>query len=162
MNYFFNSLFISQKMGQTNQKDNQDYYALMQKNRTNFNHHFLIDRFLSTSEEPLITVGVCGPKKKRDNPFACQCIRIGDDELRSMTSYNLTETSLCYEFENNIQLCLLKYGDHSEMVLHLKTPNKNEYRNDIRQYKKINLISPELDLIHDFMKKNDPISRNNE
>ena len=159
MKHLYHTLFVQQKMGQSNQKSNQDYYALMRKIS---NYHFLIDRFLSTSEEPFIAIGICGLKKKHDNPFACQCIRVGDDELRSMTSYHLTETSLCYEFENNIRLCLLKNGNNSDIVVNLKTPNKNEYRNDINNvhfpYKKISLMSPELDLIYDFIEKNDSIS----
>ena len=89
-----------------------------------------VDRIVS-AEPYLIHVGVNFETGDESNPFKNQVIRIGDDRLRSLVSYSETKDALEYEFEENVQLKLMKKD--GDVVYHIKT-------NDINYTSKVNDI----------------------
>lgn len=114
----------------------------------------VIDRLI-VAEPYHIAIGVSGQVGKKENPYKEQVIRIDDGPLRSLVSFTENEKSLEYEFEDNINLKLMKKD--KDIVYHLKTQNINHTSklNDInREFlsKTISLNSKELDKIVNFIK----------
>jgi hypothetical protein len=115
-----------------------------------------VDRIVS-AEPYLIHVGVNFETGDISNPFKNQVIRIGDDKLRSLVSYSETKDVLEYEFEENVQLKLMKKD--GDVVYHIKTNDINYTSkvNDIirKHWKSISFSSNELDKISTWMKRNE-------
>jgi hypothetical protein len=116
--------------------------------------HFIINKIISIY--PHIVIGICGRKKANDtsNPLVTQCIRLNeDDALHSLKFYQQTPTSLCYEFESDIRLCLFKQPDGT-ILYNLKTPTRTTTTAlELDTYKPTPPLSAEFDLIRDFVNK---------
>lgn len=141
-------------MGQSN---STFYEIIERKKQRNLSYTLKQDRIIDS--EPLILIGICGAKKEDDkiNPFAIQCLRLnGENKLYSLKSYQKTNQSLCYEFENDIKLCFMKQLDN-KIAYNLKTLNTNTTKEMdnffVNNFKPLHLASNEFDLIDDFIKK---------
>ncbi len=126
------------------------------KFQTDIQYTLKQDRMIDS--DPSILIGICGKKQADDklNPLAIQCLRLYDeDKLHSLKSYQETEKSLCYEFENDIKLCFLKCSD-GKIAYNLKTPQNNTTKEMddmfVKYFKPLHLASNEFDLIDKFIK----------
>ncbi len=114
----------------------------------------VIDRLIANDEHK-IYVGVSGQVGKKENPYKEQVIRVNDGDLKSLVSFSESNQCLDYEFEDNINLKIMKKDE--DIVYQLKTDkiNYTTNMNDmIREYgKTISLNSKELDKIFVFIEK---------
>lgn len=146
-------------MGQTNSTNNiLDILDIEKQKLKTLSYTLKQDRIIDS--EPNILIGICGQKKADDktNPFAIQCLRLYDEnKLYSLKSYQQTDKSLCYEFENDIRLCFLKQHN-GKIAYNLKTPSTDTTKQMdevlVNHFKPLHFASPEFDLIDDFIKTN--------
>jgi hypothetical protein len=119
---------------------------------------FVMERVIA-AEPVKITVGISTKleSESTNNLYRRQCIKIGNDnKLYPLLSCSETPDNLCFKFEDNVDLNLMK--KNNDIVYNIKTNNLNEtnvMNNTVRNfYKSISFNSNELDKIADFIKPN--------
>lgn len=122
--------------------------------------YFIMDRiiaancdYLKDHSQPNIIIGVYNSPNSL-NPLGRQGIRIGDGEIYSLLTFQKTENSVNYEFENSTHLTIFK-RNNSQICYNLKTPSLNITREIAPKiaslYKDLSLDSRELDEIKEIM-----------
>ena len=145
-------------MGQSNSTANEILQSLNIEKQKQRNLLYTLKQDRIIDSELNILIGICGQKKAddRSNPFAVQCLRLNDEnKLYSLKSYQKTDQSLCYEFENDIRLCFLKESN-GKIAYNLKTPKANTTKEMdelfVNHFKPLHFASNEFDLIGEFIK----------
>lgn len=105
--------------------------------------------------EPYISLGVIGQSGRETNPYKNQVIRIDKSgPLYSMVSFKESNQYIQCEFENDIELTLMKRDD--EIIYFFKTPDRRVTqtisKNICRFSSNIDFHSRELDLIFTFLR----------
>lgn len=129
-------------------------YLLKHKSTPQLRDYFHISNMIDTDcNGDCLEMGVHGFKNP-NNILSNQGIRIGNNNINCLISFSKSNNSLIYEFENDIQLVLIKNENNNDIIYSLKTPDRTivKYINkdiwNIRRSIKMN--SAEIDEIIHF------------
>lgn len=134
-------------------------YSNENKKNVDLSQFLKNDRLLNSSN-PTIVIGVSayGTDNCENSKMAFQKIRIDEGKIASMVKCEEFDepyiSSLCYEFQNDIKLCLVKYN-YRDVFISLREDSKvtNIQMDDTTRqlFKNISFISPEFDKIEKFI-----------